>query len=343
MMRKNWPQKGYVLALNLAVLALMLVLATFVGKRVLDAVDLARAEQADIDHQYVLTSARARVIMLLATASRTPQGLGTAQSWIALDGRPYRLDDEVVVTLQDQRGLMSVNGLALSGYGRERLERLLGTYGIAAQTAGALTDAVLDYRDSDGLRRLNGAERDDYRNQGRESDPRNADLLSVTEVARIHGWREVAALWGDDPAVDHLSTQRGDVFNPNTATWRALVAMAGVDASMAKGLVAERQRNPGADMAAFLFGDRLGDPFGRYAFVNPFPGPTIIVTLRHVRQRWGWRMVVTHTPAEKFGPWRIGESWRVPLPSAVAATADIPLLPSLADLRDERTVTQIKF
>ncbi len=336
-------EHGYILALNLAVLALMLMGASYVGQRVFDAVRLARAEQQSVDVDYQLESARARLLMLLATTPRSTQGVGTPQANVALDGTDYRMGDDVIVSLQDVRGLVSLNGINLNGFGRERVERLLGTWGVADVKAVSLTDALLDYRDADDFRRINGAERADYRAVGAEADLRNGDLLSPTELSRVFGWRDTPQLWGPDPVTDYVSTQRGSTFNPNTASWRALVAMAGIDATTAKSLVATRQLGSRADISGLVFGASVGDPFGPMSFVSPFPSPTLLITLRSAQAPWGYRFMATHTPGENTAPWRIGAAWRVALEPPAKPLRDIPALPEAASLRDLNATGQIKL
>ncbi|MDP1965830.1 MAG: type II secretion system protein GspK, partial [Reyranella sp.] len=221
--------------------------------------------------------------------------------------------------------------------------RLLGAWGVSDVKAVALTDALLDYRDADDLRRLNGAEANDYRAKGGETELRNGDLLAATELQRVFGWRDTPELWGSDPITDHVSTQRGAAFNPNAATWRALVAMAGIDAVTAKALVVSRLQDQTADISSLLFGAGVGDPFGANSFVMPFPGPTLLVTLRSAKAPWGYRMVVTHTPGENTSPWRIGAVWRVAMALPTQAMAEIPVLPQAAALRDPNATGQLEF
>jgi general secretion pathway protein K len=319
-------QQGYILALNLAVLALMMLLASFVGQRVFDAVRLARAEQQSVDMQYALESARAKLLLMLTTTTRSAKGLSVGEGFVSLDGREYALGESIIVSFQDTRGLVSLNGMPLSGQGRERFERLIRTWGVSEEKATQLTDALLDYRDEDDLRRLNGAESLEYRSQGRETELRNQDLLSVPELSRVWGWRETKELWGEDPITDHLSLQRGLVFNPNTASWRTLVAMAGIEPSTAKSIVANRFSNDGSDVSRLLFGETVGDPFGRNAFVNSFPGPTLLVTFRVANASWAYRMMASHIPAENTAPWRISGLWRVPMSKSGAGFDDLQKL-----------------
>ena len=338
-----FKQQGYILVLNLAVLALMLLGASYVGQRVSDAVRLAKAEERSVDANYQLESARSKMLLMLAAAPRYTHGLGVVPNSVALDGTEYLLTDSVVISLQDVRGLVSLNGTALSGFGRERIERFLGTWGVNDIRASALTDALLDYRDADDLRRLNGAERNEYRQAGVESNLRNSDLLSVSELQRVLGWKDTSEIWGPDPIVDHVSVQTGSTFNPNTANWRALVAMAGVEPDAAKNLVNNRRASPVfTDQSGLLFGAGVGDPFGANSFVLTFPGATLIATLRVADASWGYRMVVTHTPGDNTGPWRISAVWRLPLVKPGKQLAEIAKIPDLGLMIPVGGISQIK-
>lgn len=326
-------QKGYILALNLAVLSLMLLGASFVGQKVIDAVQMAKQEQQSVDIAYEIESARARALMLLATTPRFVGGIGSAQRHVRLDGRTYWLNDTVLIQLQDVRGLISLNGTGLGDSGRVRIERLIRTFGVSDIKATELTDKLLDYRDADSLRHLNGAEMDEYQTTGKADEMRNGDLLSVNELPRVFGWRATTELWGTDAITNHISVQRGSTFNPNTASWRALVAMADIQPEMAKSLVSGRERDGIADMSSLIYGDGVGDPFGALSFVLPFPGPTLLVTMRAPKSRWEYRMLVTQTPGENTAPWRISAVWREPAPPLAASPADISKLPAHEELR----------
>jgi len=323
-------QRGYILVLNLAVLAIMLLGASYVGQRVTDAVRLAKAEEQSVNANYELESARSKLLLMLAVVPRYVHGLGVAPNSMALDGSRYLLSDSVVVSLQDVRGLVSLNGTNLNGFGRDRIERLLGTWGVSDARASELTDALLDYRDTDDLRRLNGAERNEYRQVSVEPALRNGDLLGVSELQRVYGWKSVPELWSEDAIVDHVSVQTGSSFNPNTANWRALVAMAGVEPETAKGLVTHRRiATIFEDQSSLVFGAGVGDPFGNKSFVMPFPSATLIATLRSTGLGWGYRMVITHTPGENTGPWRIAAVWRVPMPRPLKSVKDVHAVPDI--------------
>lgn len=124
----------------------------------------------------------------MAAAPRTRSGLGDLpDKSVALDGRWYRVGKDVSVSLQDARGLINVNDKVQPCWeiweGIVSKGSLVPT--VCSQSA-SLVDNLLDYRDSDRLKRINGAERAEYAQQGKEVNLRNADLRKrPRELARI--------------------------------------------------------------------------------------------------------------------------------------------------------------
>ena len=330
-------QRGYILALNIAVLAVMLVGATYMGQRLHLAQRLARMEEQRVSSELAMRSAQAEVLYLLATVQRSRYGLGTLPDRaVALDGRFYRVGTEgIVVGLQDARGLISVNGIRLGyEFGRDRLERLLSTYGLDAPAQSRLTDKLMDYRDEDDLRRINGAEKEEYVQEKKADMIRNADLLTPSELARIHEWGQTAALWGDDPVSEHVNTLDVSLFNPNNAGWRALVAVTGASEQLAREMVQSRQKGEIADVTSMLFTGEINNPFGMGGAISRIPGETIVVTLGRVGAPFALKMAVKHTPALRTIPWRILYTLKAALPKDLASAEKLPVLPQAGELRD---------
>lgn len=341
---KPFRQRGYVLVLTIAVLAVMLLGATYMGRRISLARDMAAAEKQRTLEELALVSARSKVLFLLAYVPRTKFGLGASpDSAVVLDGRAYRIGKDVIVTLQDARGLISLNSAALEGAGRIWMERLISSYGLEPNVAASLTDEVLDYRDGDDLRRLNGAELDDYLEAEMSGQIRNAFFLTPLELQRVKSFGGVAEFWEDDPLSDHLSTQRASLFNPNTANWRALVAATGMSEEMARNLVQSRRSGRVLDVSGMAFAGVLNNPFGQGASIVLYPGETIIVTLRYAGSPSGIRMSVKHTPASESFPWLVQYSYKVSLPGKWAPIDDIPSLPEPDLLRDSGTPYQVEL
>ena len=336
--RRLAGQRGYILALNIAVLAMMMVGAAYMGKRMSLAIDLARTERQRVDGDLAMLSARSRVLYLLAAAPRTRRGLGDLpEKSVALDGRWYRVGKNVSVSLQDARGLISVNGAALLGdLGRDRVERLFGTYGLQPNEIASLVDNLLDYRDSDDLKRINGAEKSEYAQRGKEVNLRNADLKAPTELARILGYADLLMVPTEkDPVSNYVNMLPTAQFNPNTAGWRALVAATGTTEEIAKNLVDARRSDETNDISGMLFPGAANDPFGQGAGILSFPSDTIIVTFRYANSPVGMRMAVKHTPAvESSAPWLIQYTYPVSIPGPGGAEQEMPDLPDLSSLRD---------
>lgn len=308
-------QQGYILVLNIIVLALMLLGASYIGQRISQAIELAHAEQQRTENEYLLEDARARVLFMLAVTPRGKAGLGNTAQAVQLDGRPYRIGEKVLVRLQDTNGLIGINGLALGTTRRNILERLLATYGLAGGDTERLIDTLLDYRDEDDLRRINGAERDDYRTAGKAGLIRNDALLTPDETGRLLNWPETAALWNPaDPLTNHIGIQKFSPFNPNTADWRALVAMTGIDEQVIKSLIERRRKGELTDIAPLLFAGDIGNPFAAGSTISQMPSTAIRVTLNIENTPWGIRFLVTHTPGASLAPWHIEYAHRIFLP-----------------------------
>ncbi len=101
------------------------------------------------------------------------------------DGTLYPVaygDTRLWVAVEDEAGKVDLNGA--SG---PLLQALFAGAGVDEEEAARLADAVLDWRDPDDLRRLNGAEQDDYAAAGLPYGPRNGPFRSLDELALVLG------------------------------------------------------------------------------------------------------------------------------------------------------------
>lgn len=106
------------------------------------------------------------------------------QRWES-DGRPYVVrfpTGEVRVRVSDESGRLDLN-VVQDGTLRAFLTRVLGDVELATR----LTDAILDWRDEDSLKRLHGAEIDEYRSAARTPRPQNRPFVAPEEVAGVLG------------------------------------------------------------------------------------------------------------------------------------------------------------
>lgn len=86
-------------------------------------------------------------------------------------------DIEVTVRIQDEQGRIDINHADAS-----LLANLFRGADVPSDTAQQLADGILDWRDSDNLRQLNGAEQKDYRQAGLPYRPRNGPFPTVEEL-----------------------------------------------------------------------------------------------------------------------------------------------------------------
>lgn len=203
-------QGGYVLIFVISALTLIAFVATRFALRLDTLREQALTMQNLAQARLQVESGKARALYWLSTR---PFGLASAgfadEPPLKLDNQSYLMSSGAWIRVQDARGLLSLNVPK-----RERwLAALIGA-GASFEQASSMIDVLLDYTDTDNLKRLNGAEVQDYVAQGLPA-PRNDWILSVDETSRMPVWatnpqlRQRLANWS--------SVTRNDFFNPNTA------------------------------------------------------------------------------------------------------------------------------
>lgn len=172
-----FKQRGIALISVLWTVALLALIAASFGSNVRTHGSATRSA-AELEAAYALADAGiALAILELLGPQPTP-------SW-RRDGTPRRVafaGESVLVSIQDEAGKIDLNtadDVFLLG--------LFRSAGLGASRAEALLDAILDWRDRDGLRRVHGAEVHDYRAAGHDYGPRNAAFESVDEVRLVLG------------------------------------------------------------------------------------------------------------------------------------------------------------
>lgn len=207
--------RGFVLVFVLSALALIALIAGRFAWRVDALRSQALTMSTHAQAHLKASNAAAAALYWISTNSVGPGGFGAAiQPSLRADNRPYVLDLGGELRVQDSRGLYPLNAPE-----RETFTRLMATFGIDAVTSDSFLDVLLDYQDTDSLKRLNGAEASEYAEQ-HLPPPSNDWLVSVRELQRMPLWRERPKLLS---GFDRLgSTHRGAVFNPNSASRQLL-------------------------------------------------------------------------------------------------------------------------
>jgi len=336
-------EKGYILILNIGILALLVLGASFIGQQMETALAMARSEKLSLEREREIADAKAQVIFLLATQPRTINGIGTGTNLVIPDGRAYRVSDQIGVRIRDVRGLLSINSIVAAGLSAQMLERLLSTYGLPNDTIARLSDSLMDYLDEDNLRRLNGAEEEEYRAAGKSAAPRNGKLVTPLELASVLGWDEIEALWSDDPITDHLSVHPRPIINPNSADWRVLVAISGAAPEIVKDLLESKRRGEVQDITSLVAPGLTGDPFAGGPLIIKTVSDELVITLFPRDGGVGLRFNVTHTPEADALPWRIAYIERISSPKFNGSWSELPILPSQQDGDQETPVNRLQL
>lgn len=142
-------------------------------------------------------------------------------------------DATINISLLDVSGKIDLNSasdLLLKG--------LLKSAGLDDEKTAALLDAILDWRDPDDLRRINGAELAEYQAAGLKYKPANAPFETIDELQRVLGMTpQLYGRMADALTVD--SRQAG--VNPTIASRNVLLALPGADAAQVDAYLAARR------------------------------------------------------------------------------------------------------
>ena len=269
---------GFVLVMVLAMLVILSLLAgTIAGvtQRLRDQeAARKRLEDAEID----FASTEATLTYLLLTQRMTFGGLTVDDTMvlsederamqsdmdrpislmpvgneISLDGKVYAGIGAAAFSLQDDRGLLGVNWTL-----PVMMERWWSQLGYSELPPPTLASLLLDYQDEDDLYRLNSAERDQYRAEGR-MPPSNLPLVTPMELRAVKGWDRALSSLDDTALLHSVTVSRSPIINVNTAPARVLQVLPGIDAGIAERVVARRAVGPFISTPAF------------YAFIGAVP------------------------------------------------------------------------
>ena len=170
-------QQGVALIMVLWLLVLLTIIASSHAHNIRIETQLARS-QLDLSRARALAEAGIyRAVMGLLAATET-------DIW-PVNGSPveFELDDaRLSIRIRDGRGLIDLNTAQSSV-----LEKVLAAVDVEEARSQALASAILDWRDQDSLKHLNGAEATDYRLEGIDWGPRNGPFTSVEELGYVLG------------------------------------------------------------------------------------------------------------------------------------------------------------
>ena len=265
-MRPASRRRGIALIAVLWVLVLLALMAANFTRITRTETNLARNMVENAKAEALADAAVHRAVLgLLATDAST--------RWSA-DGTVYRYEfggGTVRIVIEDESGKIDLNG-GESGH----LRGLFLVLGVEDDRATALADAIVDFRDEDDLRQLNGAEDPEYDAAGLSYGAKDDRFAVVAELRQVLGMtRDLYDLAA--PFLTVYSNRSG--VNVATAPREVLLAVPGVATSEVETLLSARDSGDGGGQGTALPIPSASTPTGQGFFTNS-PRVTAPVTVR---------------------------------------------------------------
>ena len=175
-------EHGFVMVVVIAAIGLLAMAASIFVKVTRTQVR-ASAIAVETARANALAAAGINLAVLKLIAFRS-QPSGKHRNF-AIGGQAFgcRLQGDLLLTeARDEGGKIDLN------FAGERLLRaLLIGLDVEPARADAVVDAILDYRDGDGIKRPKGAEEAEYHAAGRAQGPKNAPFAAMEELGQVLG------------------------------------------------------------------------------------------------------------------------------------------------------------
>ncbi|WP_316369358.1 general secretion pathway protein GspK [Candidatus Thiodiazotropha sp. CDECU1] len=176
--RKYHRQQGFALVLVLWLVALLTIVAASFSTHSKVETRLTGNAIDALHSRLLAQSGVNRAILELMVSD--PQ-----QRWNS-NGQIYQIETDqgrVSISIRNSSGLLDLNKAP-----RDQLVKLLALIEDDIQEREALADRLIDWRDSDVLRYLSGAEDADYHSAGYPYGTAGRDLVSIDELAYVMGF-----------------------------------------------------------------------------------------------------------------------------------------------------------
>jgi type II secretory pathway component PulK len=301
-------QGGFVLPSVLVVVGMV----TLVFLISIDALDSLAKETARVTGH---THAQAAALNLEAQATwfaatqplsstailATTGGFRPALQPIVLDGRPYATAAGPLIALQDEAGLVNLDTLPQSA-----LPGLFTALGVAPGQRAAMVDRFGDYLDADDLKRVEGAEADDYLRAGLPPPP-NGPLRRKDQALGVMSWKQAVTSQAWLSARDALTADPSTIsMNVNTAPATALQVLFGFSPAQARAAISRRASAPftGLEDLGRAAGVAL---VGDSERVYTFPNGRFAVKISDPAAGWVFRSRILLSPDDAERPFWVVE------------------------------------
>lgn len=221
-------QKGFALVMVLWFVTLLSILALGMSKSTRTDTAITRNLLEGIQARHLADAAIERAIINLLDPE--PEDQEANLSGISGEFRFHRA--ELSYSALSEQGKVDINQAPA-----ELLQGLLTALGADQEQTDAIADAIIDWRDENDLRLLNGAEQTEYQQAGLQVKPSNAPFRSIAELQQVMGidkalYQKLAA---------HVTVHSAsDKINPQVAPREVLLAIPGVDIAEVEALLDAR-------------------------------------------------------------------------------------------------------
>lgn len=297
-------QSGYLLPAVLIITAAIMIFITL-------AYDRAQQQMRDVGRLLAMreakteqASAEATILYLLASETASAFGYGlTPGAALRVDGQPYKYGEHTLIRLQDAAGLIDANRADITVW-----RRLAEYVGVPVEKRDTLADRILDYIDTDDLRRINGAEAAEYAAAG-APPPRNRALDAPEQLRGVLGWDKLMTPEQAARFESALGVDTPGPINPNAASPAVLVGALGVPPQLAEALVARRAQGAiltDADLAGAM--PATAAPLA--LITDPVASQRVRVTVFDRTTGIGNTTQIVVSPFGQYWPWSVDSTVR---------------------------------
>jgi hypothetical protein len=314
---------GFVLVATLVAITIISLGAAYFASQVDKLRTNAGQMQAWAEAEREAFSLRETLQFAAATGIREEGGLAFGNAVLPTDGRQLTVSNSLVLSVQDERGLLAINTLD-----ERTVARFLASIGVRAEEHARLADSLLDYIDDDNLRRLNGAERAEYIRANRQP-PTNNFLRHREQLQDVMGWSDIfdvlaTADQSTRPGItsrfiDLFSTGRHFGLNLNSAPAAVLATVPGLDPARIPALLDQRRAKAFTSLAQIA-------PFTKGPVDDEYLGligaNDLRVSIRKSNLPFLLECQLTITVAARDRPTRLKECFRRPAKTLTSNDSD---------------------
>lgn len=240
-------QKGIILIIVLWVLTILMVIALSFSVMTRTETYASLSFKEGLEKKFLAEAGIERGIIELFYRNlyRGQEILEEERQVWKVDGTLYAVDmsnGQITVKITDESGKIDINTLNdLSGI---ILQNLLINSGIPDQEASAIVDSILDWKDADDLRRLNGAESDYYMSLPKPYKAKNEKFDTLEELLLVKGMKpEILFGSGEKKGIIQFLTiySNSATINISSAPKELLLAVPGLTPEIIDEIIAKRE------------------------------------------------------------------------------------------------------